>query len=174
MKRLFIVLFIQLALCGSIFASDWATSEGSCYKPGNWSIGGGLSLVYLGFFASADYGVHDAISAGIATGYNGKNKIGYRQNFFSLYARSALHLFNLKVLAEKVSIRNMLDPYAGLSLGFSGGWVSNNDSFHTKSDKSSPIRELLGVKFFPTSRFYLMAEEGGGLSVFNFGMGFKL
>lgn len=172
MRRL-IVPLILLALSGSVFASDWATSDGSCYGKGNLTVGGGFSLVYFGAFATADYGVHDAISAGIATGYNGLDKIGYRQNFFSIYGRGAFHPFNLKVLAEKVSVRSKLDPYGGLAIGYSGGWVTNNDIYHNKSDGWSPVREFFGVKFYPKRNLYLMAEEGGGMSVLNFGVGYK-
>lgn len=172
--KLFIVPLILLALSGSVFASDWATSDGSCYGKGNLSVGVGFSLVYPGAFVTADYGVHDAISAGIATGYNGKDYLGYRVNFFSIYARSAFHPFNLKVLAERVSVRNKLDPYAGLAIGFSGEWISNHNTKYSSSlNKWSPVRELLGAKLYPISNLYIMAEEGGGLSVFNFGVGYK-
>ena len=169
------VSIILLALSGSVFASDWATSDGSCYGKGNLSAGGGFSLVYLGVFGTADYGIHDAISAGVGMGYNGKDKDGFRVNFFSIYARGAFHPFNLKVLAEKVSIRNKLDPYGGIAVGFSGQWYSNHDASVSIPDHDpwSPIREFLGVKFYPTNNLYIMAEEGGGLSVFNFGIGYK-
>jgi hypothetical protein len=173
MKRFFVPI-VLIALSGSVVASDWATSEGSCYGKGNLSVGGGLSLAYLGVFGSADYGVHDAISAGVGIGYNGKDIGNYRRNFFSIYARGAFHPFNLKVLAEKVSIRNKLDPYGGIAVGYSGQWISNHNTSSITSDGPwSPVREFLGVKFYPVNNLYIMAEEGGGLSVFNFGVGYK-
>lgn len=180
--RRFVVALLCLALSGTIFASDWATSEGSCYAKGNLTIGGGLGISNFGAFVSGDYGIHDAISIGGAIGYNGYGyawglyNLDLRENFVPIYVRGAFHPFNLKVLSEKIAIRNKLDPYIGLAAGYTIGWWSGDRHGYAFSNDLafySPVRELVGVKFYPTEKLYLTAEEGGGLSWINFGVGYK-
>jgi len=172
MQRVFGAL-LCLAFSSSIFASDWATSEGSCYAKGNLNLGGGLSIGWFGGFVSADYGVHDAISVGGAVGYSGYGYgLGYgRLNFLPIYARGAFHPLNLKVLADKVSIRNKLDPYAGVATGYTLIWWSGT-SFADYDSPFSLLTEYVGVKFYPADKIYIMAEERGGLSWINFGVGY--
>lgn len=171
--RRFVIPLLYLALSGSVFASDWATSEGSCYAKGNLNIGGGLGVGFFGAFVSADYGIHDAISIGGATGYNGFGYGWGRLNLVPVYVRGAFHPFNLKVLTDKISIRSKLDPYAGLAAGWTFSWYSNLDLGYSDNSFYSPVREYLGVKFYPKGNIYLMAEEAGGLSWINFGVGYK-
>jgi hypothetical protein len=172
--RPFVVALLCLALSGSIFASDWATSEGSCYGKGNLSVGGGLSIGWFGAFASADYGIHDAISIGGAVGYSGYGYgLGFgRVNFLPIYVRGAFHPFNLKVLSDKISIRDKLDPYAGIAAGYTAIWWSGS-SFSSYDSPFSLLREYIGVKFYPKGKLYLLAEEAGGLSWINIGVGYK-
>jgi hypothetical protein len=169
MQRVFAAL-LCLALSSSIFASDWATSDGSCYAKGNLNIGGGLSVALFGAFVAADYGIHDAISIGGLTGYSGFGYGNGRLNYIPVYVRGAFHPFNLKVLADKISVRNKLDPYAGLAAGWAFGFGSG---YSNDIDFASPVREYLGVKFYPKENLYLMAEEAGGLNWINLGVGYK-
>lgn len=94
-----------------------------------------------------------------------------------ILARGSLHPFNLSVWAEKIKIRNRLDPYVGLSMGWNIGWASWKGSgvkLHTPGTGGFILRENIGVRFYPTSKFYVNFEEGGGLGLFNFGVGFKM
>ncbi|HEX3019790.1 MAG TPA: hypothetical protein VHP36_05795 [Chitinispirillaceae bacterium] len=187
MKRSFALLFC-IIFSSSIYAQNWASSEASCYAKGNFNISAGLGIGWLGFFVIGEYGINDAISASIATGYQGYGySTWWRYNYVPIVARAAFHPFNLKALSNKIPIRNKLDPYAGLAMGWHIGWATeleeikelNDTWFGDAIDNSKPkvghftFRELIGVKFYPTEKFFLTAEEGGGLSWINLGVGFK-
>ena len=93
-----------------------------------------------------------------------------------IVARGAFHPFNLKALADKIKVRDKLDAYVGVSSGWNIGWASYRESGVEPDDPSVGhfiIREYLGVRFYPSEHFYLFAEEGCGLGLFNLGVGFK-
>ena len=169
-----VALFLSV---GTSSAANWATSEGSCY--GQWSknISFGMSLLHFGGFAAFDLGVHDCISAGIATGYNGYGYSRYwRYNYVPIAGRAAFHPFNLRVLADKVRVRDKLDVYLGLASGGRIGWArweGSGDELKEPNVGGFFIREYIGIRFFPKDFFYLVAEEGSGLGTFNLGVGFK-
>jgi len=175
-KRFFVLSFITVFFA-SIYAQNWASSEGSCFQKGNKNVSAGLGIGWFGFFVIGEYAINDAISASVATGYQG---YGYdewwRYNYIPIVARGAFHPFNLKVLSDKVRIRNKLDPYAGLALGYHIGWASElkDNDFGDPSVGHFSFREYLGAKYYLSDNFYLTLEEGGGLSWLNFGVGLKL
>lgn len=175
MKRLFALLFC-IVFSSSIYAQNWASSEGSCFEKGDFNISAGLGIGWLGFFVIGEYGINDAISASIATGYQGYGHNPYwRYNYVPIVARAAFHPFNLKVLSNKIPIRSKLDPYAGLAMGWHIGWASDLKDLGLSSPSVGgfKFRELIGAKFYPTEKFFVTFEEGGGLSWINLGAGFK-
>jgi len=176
-KRFFVLSFFAI-FSTSICAQNWASSEGSCFQKGDINVSAGLGIGWFGFFAVGEYGINDAISVSVGTGYNGYGFSDYlRYNYIPIVARGAFHPFNLKVLSNKIKIRNKLDPYAGLALGYHIGWAS--DLKDNPYDDATPsvghfsFREYIGAKYYPTEKFYLTLEEGGGLSWLNFGVGLK-
>ncbi len=177
MKRFF-VLLLFVVFSSSIYAQNWATSESSCFAKGDFSVSAGLGIGWFGFFAIGEYAINDAISVSVATGYQGYGfSDWYRYNYIPIVARGAFHPFNLKVLSKKIKIRNKLDPYAGLGLGYHIGWASElkkNEFIGTPTGVGHfSFREFLGAKFYLSDKFYLTLEEGGGLSWLNFGVGMK-
>lgn len=178
MKRISLCILVSAFLyVGTSSAADWATSEGSCF--GQWSknISVGMSLLHFGFFTAFDMGVHDCISAGIATGYNGYGHTTvWRYNYVPIAGRAAFHPFNLQVLADKVRVRDKLDVYLGLASGGRIGWAKWEGSGDELSEPDVGgffVREYIGIRFFPKPNFYLVAEEGSGLGTLNLGVGFK-
>lgn len=171
---IFIAVFLY---AGTSFAGNWANSYGSCY--GKWSknISVGMSVLYLGPFVGFDLGFHDCISGGVATGYNVRFfSPTWNYNQVPIVVRAAFHPFNLNALSEKINVRNKLDVYVGLSTGWRVGWASYRKSGSAPSSPSVGgffVREYIGIRFFPKDNFYLLAEEGSGLGVFNLGVGFK-
>lgn len=189
MKR-FLVISFFLIFSTSICAQNWASSEGSCFQKGNFNLSTGLGIGWFGFFVAGEYAINDAISVSVGTGYNGYGfDKWWRYNYIPIVGRGAFHPFNLKVLSNKIKIRNKLDPYAGLAMGYHIGWATELEKMDELNDllrlggiidRSKPkvghfiFREFIGVKFYLTDKFYLTLEEGGGLSWLNLGVGFKL
>lgn len=177
MKRSAVIVLAMAIFC-STFAADWATSQGSCYTKGNMNVSTGVSLYHFGAYGIFDYAIHDAISIGGELGYNGYSFSPYwRYNYFPVAVRGSFHPFNLAVWSDKIPIRNKLDPYLGLAMGWKIGWETervSGSSVEATRIGGFLIRENIGVRFYPTSKFYLNFEEGGGLGLFNFGVGFNL
>jgi hypothetical protein len=177
MRRAALIVMTMAFFCGT-FAQEWASSNGSCYAKGNMNVSTGISALHFGGYGLFDYAIHEAISVGGELGYNGygHNSL-WRYNYMPIVVRGSFHPFNLAVLSEIVKIKNKLDPYAGISMGWNVGWATWRSS-DVKLDAPSTggfiFRENIGVRFYPTSKFYLNFEEGGGLGLFNFGVGFKL
>ena len=176
-KILISVVCCILVYVNASFAGDWATGDGSCYKQHSKNISVGLSLLHLGFFAAFDYGVHDAISVGIASGYNGYGHNRYwRYHYVPIAVRGAFHPFNLSVLADKIKVRKKLDAYIGLAIGGRVGWATWDADGTTLAEPTGVggffLREYIGIRFFPVEKFYISAEEGSGLGIFNLGVGF--
>jgi hypothetical protein len=177
MKRsAFIILATAFFFSG--FADEWANSFGSCYVKGNMNVSGGLSVLHLGVYGLFDYAIHDAISVGAELGYNqyAYNSF-WRYNYVPVAIRGSFHPFNVSAWSDKITIRDKLDPYAGISMGWNAGWATwrgIQGKLATPSTGGFVFRENIGVRFYPISRFYFNFEEGGGLGLFNFGVGFKL
>lgn len=171
------IMVVTMAFFYSAFAEEWANSDGSCYVKGNMNVSTGISALHFGGYGLFDYAIHDAISVGAELGYNGYGNSLWRYNHVPIVVRGSFHPFNLAVLSEKVKIKNKLDPYAGISMGWNIGWAtweSSDIKLGTPATGGFIFRENIGVRFYPTSRFYLNFEEGGGLGLFNFGVGYKL
>ncbi len=156
-------------------AADWATAQGSVYGKGNVAISVGMSLIHFGGYSTVDVGIHDAISVGGGVGYNGYSYSRfYRYNYVPVIARGSFHPLNLAVLADKVTVRNKIDPYIGLATGWNIGWWSSKfDGLELAEPTVGGFifRENIGIRFYPGDTFYLYAEEGSGFGVFNFGVG---
>lgn len=176
MKGFFVLLCLAV-FSSSIFAQNWASSEGSCFEKGNFNISAGLGIGWFGLFAIGDYAINDVISAGVSTGYQThKFNKWWRYHYIPVMARATFHPFNLKVLSNKIRVRDKLDVYAGLATGWSIGWASEREEYLLGGSPNVghfTLRELIGARFYPTSKFYLLLEESGGLSWINLGIGFK-
>jgi hypothetical protein len=175
-KSIISIVFVVFT-AGSIQAGDWATGEGSCFSKNSKEVSGGLSIFDFGFYAAYDMGFHDAISGGVATGFNWFGLDYYSRFAIPIVVRAAFHPFNLVALKDKISVRDKLDVYGGLSSGYSIGWTSWDSgpvSGTGLSDHGGFIfREYLGVRYFFKPNMALVAEDCGGLGILNFGICFK-
>ena len=178
MRKMIFACLCSLLMYSASFSGEWASSIGSCYEKGNKNLGAGMCLVHFGYFFSFDYAFHDAISGGVATGYNGfRISHLWRYNYMPIVVRAAFHPFNLKAWADKISVRHKIDVFIGLASGTRIGWVN------FRGDGIKPVvepdvggffvREYFGIRFFPTDMFYISAEEGSGLGLLNIGVGLK-
>lgn len=177
-KSILIFLCVLLTVFASSFADDWATSTGSCYGQGSANISFGLIAYYLGAFTAFDYGFHDAISGGIAVGFNYRHfSTLWTYNQIPIVARVAFHPFNLKAIADYINIRDKVDVYIGIASGWQVGWATY------RLQGLEPIkptvggfivREYIGIRYFPSESFFVVAEEGSGLGWFIIGLGFSL
>jgi hypothetical protein len=180
MKNLLLAAALTASLFQAVYSQqDWATSSGSCFERGDINISGGLSVLWLGFYATTDYAIHDAISIGGGIGYNGYGYSSlWRYNFLPIEVRGSFHPFNLKVLADKVSIRDKLDTYIGIAAGWRIGWASTRDDIPDGLQEPDVggflFRENIGARYYFSPSFYGYAEEGSGFGTFNFGVGLKL
>lgn len=177
-KILIFIVCVLLVTSTSSLADDWATSTGSCYGQGSSNISFGFIASYLGAFAAFDYGFHDAISGGIAVGFNNwhySNTWTYSQ--VPIVVRAAFHPFNLKAIADYISIRDKLDVYIGIASGWRVGWAKYRLSGIEPIEPTVGgffVREYIGVRYFPSKSFFVVAEEGSGLGWFLIGIGFNL
>lgn len=178
-NKIIIFLFCGLLVAStSALADDWSTSTGSCYGQGSANISFGFIAYYLGAFAAFDYGFHDAISGGIAIGYNNwhySNIWTYSQ--VPVVARVAFHPFNLKAIADHVGIRDKLDVYIGIASGWRVGWANYRLSGIQPAEPTVGgffVREYIGARYYPSKNFFVVAEEGSGLGWFLIGIGFNL
>jgi hypothetical protein len=177
------ILFTALSVClisaSLAQAADWATSSGSCYAKGDKIISGGVSLFWFGAFGAFDYGFHDCISGGGAVGYNTYSFSSYyRVHYIPIIVRAAFHPFNLKVLADKIKVRDKLDVYVGPSIGWSINFITSKSTAPLglgEPDISGFIfREYLGVRYYFSDKFGVFAEDCAGLGAICFGVSFKL
>ncbi|MCX7726322.1 MAG: hypothetical protein N2053_05690 [Chitinispirillaceae bacterium] len=177
MKRkisIFIFLFLVMAKSTNLFA--WATSEGSCYVKGDKIASAGLSIYPFGGYVVFDYGIHDCISAGLGTGYNGYSIIGYvHYHRVPIMARALFHPFNLEALADKILIRNTIDLYVGLTMGATFVWISTDNPLYTPQEKSGfRIREVIGGRYQVTEKLSFFIEDSYSLSTIAIGVNYKL
>ncbi|HEX2956297.1 MAG TPA: hypothetical protein VHO70_05680, partial [Chitinispirillaceae bacterium] len=159
------------------FAEGWATSEGSCYAKGDKNISAGLSMFHLGVYGMFDYGFHDAISGGGGIGFNGYTNGWWKEYYIPIVVRASFHPLNLAVLADKVPVRKKLDPYVGIVTGFIIGnakWDGIGPEGSSYDVGGFVFREHIGARFYPSSKFYLYAEESGAFGWINLGAGLKL
>ena len=72
-----------------------------------------------------------------------------------------------------------MDVFVGLASGGRIGWANYRGDEPAISRPKEPdvggffIREYIGIRFFPTDMFFIMAEEGSGLGLINLGCGIK-
>ncbi len=156
-------------------AADWATGQGSVYGKGTVAVSVGMSLLHFGGYSTVDVGIHDAISVGGGVGYNGYSFSRFwRYNYVPIIARGSFHPLNLTVLADKVTVRNKIDPYIGVAAGWNIGWSTwklDGQEFGEPTVGGLIFRENIGIRFYPGDTFYVYAEEGSGFGIFNFGVG---
>jgi hypothetical protein len=171
-------------------SSEWATDQGSCFNKGSKIIQGGMGFFMgggpIGGSATFEYGFLEAISGGGGFGISGYHSSTYLQGHYTytnmfFAVRACFHPFNLKVLEDKIPVRDKVDVYAGPVVGFEVVM----DSWHadpayigttpvTDADASTPyVQPLIGARYFFTPGFSVFLEEGSGFGWINSGVAFK-
>jgi hypothetical protein len=140
-------------------AEQWANDKESAYTWNSQQIQIGLALAPVGLVAAYEYGFHEAISGGIATGVMTDPNV-----YIPLIFRAAFHPFNLQSIHDRIAIRDKLDVFAGLAMGFEIG---------SDAPQHFMFREYLGVKFFFDSKFGVFVEDCGGLGFLTLGLTMK-
>ena len=158
MQNFSLLLLGLLFLAVSAYSEQWANDQGSAYTKGEKDISVGLALWQFGLGGAFDYGFHEAISAGYLVGI-----MIFPDAYVPMIVRAAFHPFNLTALKDKISVRDKLDVYAGLSSGFKIGY-----------DPLFTFGEYIGVKYLFTPKFGVFAEDCAGVGYINFGLSFKL
>jgi hypothetical protein len=142
------VVFLALGLAGAAAAADWATAEGSCFKKGDMQITAGLSPWYFGPFGEFDMAFHDCISGGGSVGINWMFDPFWTETRIPIIFHAAFHPFNLKVLSEKIKVRDKLDPYVGIGTGWTFGWWGGDVSPTNNFIGGFTLRETIGARWF--------------------------
>jgi hypothetical protein len=154
------IVIIIGTVFSAAFSEEWATDRGSAYVKGSRTVDIGLAVIPTGFYGVYEWGIHEAISAGVAAGIMGDPYF-----YFPLIGRLDFHPFNLTALASKITIRDKFDVYAGLVLGF---------QFGEDAPSLIIIRENIGIKYYFTPKFGIFFEDCGGLGFFNIGVCIKM
>jgi hypothetical protein len=152
MRRFIHVLrigFLGLGVMISAAAAEqWAVDNGSAYTKGSKLLQFGVAALPFGFIAAYDYGFHEAISGGAAMGV-----MIAPLAYVPIVVRAGFHPFNLKAWSDRISIRDKLDVYAGLSSGFQLG---------TDAPDVFVFREYIGAKYYFDSKLGIFADDCGG------------
>lgn len=174
-RKISLIIFLFFILININNSFGWATGEGSCYAKGDKIASAGLSLYPFGIYGTFDYGIHDCISAGLGTGYNGYSVLGYVQyHRIPIMARALFHPFNLEVLADKILVRNTIDIYIGLTLGATFTWISTDNPLYTPEEKSGfRIREVAGGRYQFNEKLSFFIEDSYSLSSIAIGVNYK-
>lgn len=174
---------LALGLAGAAVADgDWATADGSCFKKGDKQITVGLSPWYFGPFGEFDMAFHDCISGGGSIGINWMTDGFWTETRIPILVHAAFHPFNLKVLSEKVKVRDKLDPYVGIGTGWTIGWEHWNTgvtSLPTEFIGGFNLRETVGARWFFSPKFSVNAEinvddAGSDFEIFRVGISYNL
>jgi hypothetical protein len=149
-----------ILLIPAAYGEQWAIDAGSAYTKLSKRIQFGVALSPVGLVTSYEYGFHEAISGGVATGLMIDPYV-----YVPIIGRAAFHPFNLASLCDRIAIRDKLDVFAGLAVGFELG-----------ADSPDPFvfREYLGARYFFNSKFGVFVEDCGGLGFLNIGLVIKL
>ncbi len=168
MKKRWLPCWAALTACfafsTAVAASDWATSDGSCYAKHDMYLDVGIPLPMYpaGVHAAFDYAFTDAISGGGGMGF--RYYYG-AESYFTFLARAAFHPFNLTVWHDKVKVRDKLDIYGGLTT-----WIGPSLNGY---DPDWGIREYIGMRWHFAPKFCLFVEDCGGFGYVDGGITFK-
>lgn len=171
------VLVGIMGLFHTAHAKDWADARGSCYHKGSMNLTAGVTLADFGVFGTFDYGVHDAISVGLAmayTSYSEDYSYGGELKYseIPITLRAAFHPFNLSALKDSVPMRDKLDVYVGLGAGYRSQSISGGGS--SVSAGGEMLFEIyVGTRYYFTEKLYASAELGSGMALLNCGVGYK-
>ncbi len=157
------IFFFALSI--NVSACNWATSAGSCYAKGDKNLDVGIPIPEfpLGVHAAFDYGFHDAISGGGGVGF----RYYYGDAaYLTFLVRAAFHPFNLKVLEDKIKIRDKLDVYAGPTF-----WVAPSLNGFVPD---LWFREYIGARWHFNQKISVFLEDCGGFGWLDGGISFKL
>jgi hypothetical protein len=159
-----VFVLVGLMIIGTMLFSEsaekWAVDKGSAYVKDSKMLSFGLAAVPFGPCAAFDYGFHEAISGGIATGV-----MIERYAYVPMITRAAFHPFNLKAWSDKIAVRDKLDVYGGLAGGF---------QFGRDAPQLFIVREFFGARYYIDPKFAFFAEDCAGLGFFNIGLTVKL
>jgi hypothetical protein len=177
MKKILLAAMVVSLFQTVYSAQDWATSSGSCFSKGDVNLSAGLSIIRIGAFITGDYAILDAVSVGGGIGYNFHQYNSMQtDHFVPLVVRGSFHPFNLKVLADKIPVRDKLDTYASIYSGWKFGWVTWDTPHHYLEDRDIDgfyFNANVGARYYFTPTLSGFAEIGG-FSVFGFGLSLKL
>jgi hypothetical protein len=179
-KRMVIVAVAACAMFYPVVAADeWAADEGSAYTKGSKMVSLGPNLFPFGFSAAFEYGFHKAISGSVASGLMFYPLINdWTYHTIPFLVRGAFHPFNLKVLQDKITVRDKLDVYCGLASGFRFSfWTHPSGSTlgQPNADYAAfVLGEYIGVKYWFNPKFAVFAEDCGGFGFFDVGLCMKL
>jgi hypothetical protein len=177
MKKILLAALV-VSLFQSVYSDqDWATSSGSCFSKGDVNLSAALSLIRIGGYITGDFAILDAVSVGGGIGYNVDPYNSLEtDHFVPLVFRGSFHPFNLKEIADKISVRDKLDTYASIYAGWKFGWITWDKSIHPIEAKDIDgfyVNANLGARYYFTPSLSGFAEIGG-FSVFGFGFSLKL
>jgi hypothetical protein len=151
---------VIVTIVSGTFADHWANDAGSAYTKDSKRLQFGVALAPTGLVTAYEYGFHEAISGGLATGIMIDPYV-----YVPLIGRAAFHPFNLASIHDRIAVRDKLDVFAGLAMGFEFG-----------ADAPNPFvfREYLGAKYYFDSKFGVFLEDCGGLGFLTIGLVIKL
>lgn len=175
----------------------------SCFQKGNSNIQAGLGLgmgsvegmgdgFAVGAVATYEYAIHDLVSVGGSFAFTGKKEtdegsfVGYiykteaKAKSINFALRGNFHPFNLPALADKVGIRNKLDVYGGMAMGFAirpikiETTTAEGTGEADGDDNKFLFSVLVGAKFYFTNNIGVYLEESAiSTGIFNLGAVFK-
>lgn len=167
------IAFIAAAVAAFGLAASaddsWSTSAGSCYQKGDKSVNVGLMFPYIGLYGAFDYGFHDAISGGVTVGYYNYSVgvLDYNDSYtyIPVAVRGLLHIQNLTVLKQYLPIRDKLDIYVGLAIGYDIGFYTWPDPItgqtETVGASDFVLRENVGIRYYFTPKIAAFIEDAG-------------
>jgi hypothetical protein len=175
MKKHCMVLIAAITACCVFYmgasASDWATSAGSCYAQGDkyLDVGIPIPMYPAGVHAAFDYAFHDAISGGGGIGfryyYAATPWYGNNGAYITFLGRAAFHPFNLRVLEDKIKVRDKLDVYVGPTF-----WIAPCLNGYVPD---WGVREFVGARWHFSPKFCVFVEDCGGFGWLDAGITFK-
>lgn len=189
MNKILTIITLVAGLAVGSFAGE------SCFQKNDNIVQAGLGLGMgdegfpVGFAATYERGIHDFISVGGSMGFSAW-KLDFVTGHYTVVGipisfRGAFHPFKLPVLEDKVSIKDKLDVYGGLAMGWSiwrTKWHSENselneflgDLDHSVDNGKLLFSFLLGARYYFNDRFGVYLEESANSTgIFNLGATLK-
>ncbi len=175
-RSLVLAALVTCGVAARVSAQDWATAEGSCFAKGQMQASLTISAYPFGPNLGFDYAFTDAISGGGFFGYGYSILYDWEYYRFPLVIHGAFHPFNLTVLKDKIAIRDKLDAYGGIEVGWAFGkahYIGPYSYINAPDGGAFVIDGFLGASYYFTPQFYANAETQPGYGWFKVGIGYK-